>query len=157
MVGLFDKLKFNKKKVEDQQPYSEVMMDSFSLGLMKDLRRKVEEMSFRLNNLEKTIEERLPTKILIESKLTEEHQVLAEKPKDDYSELVSSELSLTEAKRIESIKFVLGQHKMLSSTQLAQLFHMSRTRANEYFKQMESMKLVEGVLIGKEKFYKIKD
>jgi len=32
---------------------------------------------------------------------------------------------------------------------------MSRTRANEYFKQMENMGIVEGVLIGKEKFYQL--
>lgn len=153
MVSLLDKLKFNRKKIEEPQPYSEVMIDSFSLGLIKNLRRQVEEMSFRLNNMEKTIEERLPAKVSVESK----SEISAEKSENNYPDfLIDNGLGLAESKRIETIKFVLKQHQMLSSIQLAQLLHMSRTRANEYFKKMESMNLVESTLVGKEKFYKIK-
>jgi len=150
MVSWLERLKFNKKG-EEPQPYSEIMMDSFTLGLMKDLRRKVEEMSFRLDNLERTIEERLPARV------SETRLEIAEKPEDGYTDFSTDNgLGLTESKKIETIKFVLKQHNMLSSIQLAQLLHMSRTRANEYFKKMEEMKLVEGVLVGKEKFYKMK-
>ena len=151
MANWLDKLKFNKKK-DEPQAYSEVMMDSFSLGLMKDLRRRLEEMSFRLNDLEKTIEERLPTKISAEPK--SESPIRIENNYPDFS--TGNELGLTESKKVETIKLVLKQHQMLSSIQLAQLLHMSRTRANEYFKKMEDRQLVEGVLVGKEKFYKIK-
>ena len=153
MVSLLDKLKFNKKKAKEPQDYSEVMIDSFSLGLIKDLRRQVEEMSFRLSNMEKTIEERLPAKVSVESK----SEVSIEKSENNYPNFsTNNELGLAESKRIETIKFVLKQHQMLSSIQLAQLLHMSRTRANEYFKKMEGMNLVESTLVGKEKFYKIK-
>jgi len=152
MVSLMERLKFNKKKAAEPQPYSEVMMDSFSLGLIKDLRRRMEEMSFKLNSMEKTMEERLPAKVLEEPK----QENIVEKTENDNVDFFANELSLSESKKIETIKFVLKQHQMLSSIQLAQLLHMSRTRANEYFKKMENMNLVDGTLVGKEKFYKIK-
>jgi len=152
MVSLLERLKFNKKKVAEPQPYSEVMIDSFSLGLIKDLRRRVEEMSFRLNSMEKTMEERLPAKVLEEPK----KENILERIENDNTDFSANELSPSESKKVETIKFVLKQHQMLSSIQLAQLLHMSRTRANEYFKKMENMNLVDGVLVGKEKFYKMK-
>jgi response regulator of citrate/malate metabolism len=156
MTGLLDRLKFNKKKVEEPQspqPYSEVMIDSFSLGLIKDLRRRMEEVSFRLDNLEKTLEERLPAKVSVQPKI-EDIVMKSDNDNSDFS--TANELGVTESKKIETIKFVLKQHQMLSSMQLAQLLHMSRTRANEYFKKMEDMNLVESSLVGKEKYYKIK-
>jgi AraC-like DNA-binding protein len=152
MVSLMERLKFNKKKAAEPQPYSEVMIDSFSLGLIKDLRRRMEEMSFRLNSMEKTMEERLPAKVLEEPK----QENIVGKIEDNNIDFSANELSLSESKKVETIKFVLKQHQMLSSIQLAQLLHMSRTRANEYFKKMENMNLVDGTLVGKEKFYKIK-
>lgn len=39
--------------------------------------------------------------------------------------------------------------------ELARHIGLSRTRCNEYFKQMKEMGMVEPVLIGREKFYRL--
>lgn len=65
-------------------------------------------------------------------------------------------LTIVETKKIEEITSLLERHEKLSSSGLSQFMGLSRTRCNEYFKLMESLDLVEPVLFGKEKFYRLK-
>jgi DNA-binding Lrp family transcriptional regulator len=62
-----------------------------------------------------------------------------------------------ESRRIEKIVSLLHEHGRLSSVQLSRMIGLSRTRCNEYFKKMEELGLVEGVMVGKEKYYKLKE
>ena len=50
---------------------------------------------------------------------------------------------------------LLEQHKKLSSFQLSDLVNLSRTRCNEYFRELSKEGLVEGIIIGKQKYYKL--
>ena len=67
------------------------------------------------------------------------------------------DLTIVEKKRIEDIKLILEKNKQLTSSELNRLIGLSRTRCNEYFKQMEELGLVEGIDIGKERYYKLRD
>ena len=69
---------------------------------------------------------------------------------------VKNPLTIVETKRIEKITSLLERHEKLSSSELSQLMGLSRTRCNEYFKLMDSLDLVEPVLSGREKFYRLK-
>jgi len=146
------------------------------LEVMREIREKIEKIELKLNDLERKIHEHVPEKVLTENKFIQEVQL-----SDDIIEKIVSEirnlgksiktgemqeyrngytedgLTIVEKKKIEKIKTLLQNNRQLSSLQLAHLLDMSRTRANEYFKQMEGMGLVEGVLIGKEKFYQLTD
>ena len=55
----------------------------------------------------------------------------------------------------EQILSLLSQHKKLSSYELSNLVNLSRTRCNEYFREMLKEGLTEGVIIGKKKYYKL--
>jgi len=71
------------------------------------------------------------------------------------NELDDNKPTIVELKRIEKITNLLQKHGKLSSVQLAHLMDLSRTRANEYLKQMETLELVEGTICGKEKYYQL--
>jgi Fic family protein len=149
-----------------------VLVAGAGLEILRDLKNKVDQIQFKLSDLEKRIES-LDQKVLTQEKFREEVQT-----SEDIAEKIISEVkglakrksvikvleqnlteekpTLVEFKRIEKISELLEQHEKLSSSQLAQLMNLSRTRSNEYFKRMESLGLVEPMIIGKEKFYTLK-
>lgn len=55
----------------------------------------------------------------------------------------------------EKIILLLQENKRLSSYQLSKLIGLSRTRCNEYLKELAREGLAEGVIIGRKKFYRL--
>lgn len=53
------------------------------------------------------------------------------------------------------IIFLLRQHKRLSSSQLSKLLGLSRTRCNEYFRELTKKGITEGTIIDRKKYYKL--
>jgi hypothetical protein len=139
-----------------------------SAGRFDRVLSEIEKLHSRVSELEKKFEERVPTKVLSEDNFREEVQdsgelvgrIISELKnlmQDRQSHRISDErLTLVESKRIDKIKSLLKRHEKLSSKELSQLIGLSRTRCNEYFKIMERLNIVRPVLVGKEKFYKIK-
>jgi biotin operon repressor len=147
-------------------PEKQMILTGATLEIFRDIRQRLENLDYRLAALEKKLEVRIPGKVLTEQKFVQETEMgddivnkiisevrLATKP------LIASrqQLTIVEQKKIEKIISILQQHEKLSSIQLSQILNLSRTRCNEYFKQMEELGLVEGVDIGKERYYKLKD
>ncbi|HKZ45233.1 MAG TPA: winged helix-turn-helix domain-containing protein [archaeon] len=66
-----------------------------------------------------------------------------------------TEDSIRKAKVREQILSLLQQHKRLSSSQLGDLVSLSRTRCNEYLRELSTQGLAEGVIVGRQKFYKL--
>jgi len=161
-----------------------ILLAGAGLEILRDLKDKMEKLEQKLNQLEKTIDERVPGKVLTEAAFKQEIQDGDEFANKIISEVksgiaeVRSEVksiaqnkslaemfrgkievekpTLVETKRMEGITQLLQQHGKLSSVQLAQLMNMSRTRSNEYFKQMENLGIVDSEILGKEKYYKLK-
>lgn len=50
---------------------------------------------------------------------------------------------------------LLKENKKLTSTDLAQMVGLSRTRCSEYFRELTKEGLVEGVIVNRKKFYKL--
>ena len=151
-----------------------IPMTSISLDALMEIRERLGTIQTRLAKLERTIEERIPNKILTEDMFKQELQSTEEIVDTIVSKLSNTiepfgqseiqpleqldqenNLTIVETKRIERIKSFLHRHNQLTSTQLAQLMNLSRTRCNEYFKQMEGLGMVEPILVGKEKFYRL--
>ncbi|MEM5834258.1 MAG: winged helix-turn-helix domain-containing protein [Candidatus Aenigmatarchaeota archaeon] len=63
--------------------------------------------------------------------------------------------SVRKAKIKEQIISLLEQHKRLTSSQLSKLINLSRTRCNEYFRELTAEGITEGVLIDRKKYYKL--
>jgi len=138
-----------------------------SIEILRDLKEKMERLNLKISELERKIDERMPEKVLAEGKFLRE----IEDGDDIVSQIISEvrkltqpivhpgkeELTIVERRKIEKIAALLKEHQKLSSTQLAQLMNLSRTRSNEYFKHMEKIGLVEGILTGKEKYYRLRD
>ncbi len=173
--------------------HADLLKDRVVLSLLKDLKKSIEELNSRIENLEKKfevfpkssnetiypqikdlkekilkleekIDERIPEKVLSESLFKKEAQdgeefieVLISRLKQTLKEQPERELTIVEKKRIEEIESLLKKHKKLSSWELSELTGLSRTRCNEYFKLMENLGMVESILNGKKKFYKLKD
>lgn len=149
----------SEKSLEKQLVFTGAMLES-----LREIKQKIETLDYRMSLLEKNFEARVPSKILTEQKFKEETQMSDEMVNKIISEvraatkpLIASKQQMTvvEQKRIEKIISILQEHEKLSSVQLSQILNLSRTRCNEYFKQMEEMGLVEGVDIGKERYYKL--
>lgn len=66
-----------------------------------------------------------------------------------------TEDSIRKAKVREQVLSLLQQHKRLSSSQLGDLVGLSRTRCNEYLRELSIQGLTEGVIVGRQKFYKL--
>jgi len=138
-----------------------------------ELKSRIMNLQGRLSVLEKIMEQKLPNNLLTEDKFLKEVQ-----GSDEIVDRILNEMKglagvrsareiladkigerekpgIVESKRIERITVMLQQHGKLSSQQLSQLMGLSRTRCNEYFKQMENLRIVEPVIIGKEKFYRL--
>ena len=55
----------------------------------------------------------------------------------------------------EQIISLLQQNKKLTSSQLSNLVGLSRTRCNEYFRELTKEGQTEGVVINRQKYYKL--
>ena len=55
----------------------------------------------------------------------------------------------------EQIISLLQQNKKLTSSQLSNLVGLSRTRCNEYFRELTKNGETEGVVINRQKYYKL--
>jgi len=128
---------------------------------------EIKKLHNKISDLEKKFEERIPHKVLSESKFKEEIQDGDDVVQRIVSEIkeffyrkplipVEETLTLVESKRIEKIRALLKRHEKLSSSELSQLIGLSRTRCNEYFKKMESLGMAKSVLEKREKFYKLR-
>jgi predicted transcriptional regulator len=174
MARLFDKSK-------------KVSVDRFDdlENLLEELRDRMMNLQGRINFLERIVQERLPEKALTERKFMAETQagdelveriastiktavestpnfalnkdVDMETIKSIKSILDSADKTIVEKKRMDKIVDMLKRHQKLTSTQLSQLLGLSRTRCNEYFKEMENLEIVESVVDGREKFYALKN
>jgi len=151
----------SEKSYEKQLVFTGAVLES-----LREIKQKIDRLDYRLSLLEKNFDARIPDKILTEKKFQEETETSEEIVSKIISEVKSAakplivskqDLTIVEQKRIEKIISILQEHDKLSSIQLAQILNLSRTRCNEYFKQMEEMGLVEGIEIGKERYYKLKD
>jgi len=58
-------------------------------------------------------------------------------------------------KRKKEIVNLLLKHKKLTATQLSYFIKISRTRCNEYLKELEGSGMVKGDLIDKKKYYEL--
>ena len=175
MVDFFHKLRSEQKiepETQEIQP-QHILVAGAGLEILRDIRDKIELIEIQIAELERKLEERIPEKVLTEKKFREEVQTGDEIADKIISEVrilaqtksvreiiqesvVEEKPTIVEFKKIERITSLLQQHGKLSSSQLAQLMNLSRTRCNEYFKQMEKLGIAEPILIGKEKFYKLR-
>ncbi|MEM5853467.1 MAG: winged helix-turn-helix domain-containing protein [Candidatus Aenigmatarchaeota archaeon] len=162
-MPLFQKIKENKD-LNAEIPKDAVLIGAV-LEVLRELREKLDDLYLKVDRLEKIINEKIPEKVLTESTFREEiidgeevvNRIISEIKAVARPIIASKEkLTIVEQKRIEKIISLLQEHGKLSSSQLSQILGLSRTRCNEYFKQMEDLGLVEGIEIGKEKFYKLK-
>lgn len=55
----------------------------------------------------------------------------------------------------EQIISALEQHKRLTSEQLGNIINLSRTRCNEYLRELTKEGFTEGVIVDRRKFYKL--
>lgn len=142
------------------------------LEMLKDIRGRLAEIHERIDTVERVLAERLPPDILTERTFREEvrsgDEIISEviskveelskakSIRDIVEQRLEEKLSTVETRRIEAITGLLHQHGKLSSLGLSRNIGLSRTRCNEYFKQMEEMGIVEPVLMGKQKFYRLR-
>jgi DNA-binding Lrp family transcriptional regulator len=52
---------------------------------------------------------------------------------------------------------LLKKHKNLSSSQLSKLIGLSRTRCNEYLKELEREEIAENITVGRKKIYRLRN
>jgi predicted nuclease with TOPRIM domain len=161
---------FFKKQKQLQQDGADFTKQAILVGAgletLRDIKERLDRISFRLAELERKFDERVPEKTLTENQFKQEIVDSEEMVQKIISEVKSvsrpiiatkEKLTIVESKNIEKIISILKEHGKLSSIQLSQIMNLSRTRCNEYFRQMEDLGLVEGIVLGKEKFYKLKD
>jgi hypothetical protein len=65
--------------------------------------------------------------------------------------------SVKKIKIKESVRSLLEKHGKLNSVQLSKLINLSRTRCNEYFKEMEKEGIARGITKNRQRFYEICD
>ena len=176
MVDLLHRFRSEQKvqpETKEIQP-QHILVAGAGLEILRDIRDKLERLEYRIAELERRLEERMPEKVLTENKFKEEVQdsedivkrivseVEAMTKRKSIQQIIEDRITevekpnIVELKRIDKITSLLEEHGKLSSSQLSQLIGLSRTRCNEYFKKMENLGMAEPVLIGKEKFYKLK-
>jgi len=107
--------------------------------------QKMEDILFRLRELEKKIEDVKRDRI---------HEFLDYEKLASRSRTVDGE-SIRTLKVKGIIKSLLGEHKKLTSAQLSKLINLSRTRCNEYLIDMERKGIVKGTTIRRQKFYEL--
>ncbi|MBU5537429.1 MAG: winged helix-turn-helix domain-containing protein [Candidatus Aenigmatarchaeota archaeon] len=161
MLDLLRKQK--EEKIVEVTP-RDVLFVGSAIEILREMKEKVDRIDFRLRELERKFDERVSEKVLSESKFVQEisgseeivNRIVAEVKKVARPLIPHKEkITIVESKRIEQIISLLQDHRMLSSSQLAQMMGLSRTRCNEYFKQMENLGIVKGNDVGKERFYQL--
>jgi hypothetical protein len=158
---------------QNRKSGKDIMHDRLSeiLNELKDVNKRMMDIQTRMDTMENVMGERLPQDILTERRFREEVQSgdeiigrimsrIEELSKsrsiiDVIDGRVGEKPGIVEARRIETITGLLQQHGKLSSETLASRTGLSRTRCSEYFKLMEEMGIVEPVLVGREKFYRL--
>lgn len=141
------------------------------LDALKGISDRLAELQERIDTIERVLSERLPPDILTERTFREEvksgDEIIgniiskveelskAKTIRNLIEDRMEEKISMVESRRIEAITGLLQQSGKLSSDELSRQLGLSRTRCNEYFKQMEEMGIVEPVLIGREKFYRL--
>jgi len=169
-MEFLEEFKKEQEKIPEIQP-QHILVAGAGLEILRDLKDRMEKIERKLDEIERRIET-IPEDILTEKKFKEEldtsedivnkivSEVRAIAREKSVREIIEDKLidqkpTLIEMKRMERIRNVLKEHEKLSSSQLSQIMNLSRTRCNEYFKQMENLGMVEPVIIGKEKYYKL--
>ncbi len=164
MLELIRKQKDEEQKHVVEVTPRDVLFVGSAIEILREMKEKVDRIDFRLRELERKFDERVSEKILTEKKFTEDtsgsdeivNKIIAEVKKVSRPLIPHKEkITIVESKRIERIISFLQEHKMLSSFQLSQMMGLSRTRCNEYFKQMEDIGIVKGNDAGKERFYQL--
>lgn len=152
-----------KQSVVEVTP-RDVLFVGSAIEILREIKEKVDRIDFRVRELERKFDERISGKVLTESKFTEDasgsedivNRIITEVKKVARPLIPHKEkITIVESKRIERVISLLQEHRMLSSFQLAQMMGLSRTRCNEYFKQMENLGIVKGVDVGKERHYQL--
>ena len=132
-------------------PFAAAAASGAALELLRDMKGKMETMATNVAELERKFDERVPAKVLSEEAFRQEvvdsgnlAQEIIEGVKDEIQAAANArpmvaarDLTVIEQKRIEKILSVLQEHEKLSSPQLASIMNLSRTRCNEYFRQMD--------------------
>jgi len=173
-MGFLEDLRREKdvQEVSKELEPEGMLITGAALEILRDLKHRMERLEKKVDNLEKRIEEKIPENVLTEKKFKEEldtsedivNKIIAEvrtiarekSVREIIKEKIGNEKpTIVEVKKMEKIRSILQEHEKLTSTQLSQIMDLSRTRCNEYFKQMENLGMVEPLIIGKEKYYKI--
>ncbi len=71
--------------------------------------------------------------------------------------LMSKKESPVKLKRKKQIIYVLKEKGKLTATGLSRTLKISRNRSNEYLRELEKQGIVEGLSVGKKKFYRMKE
>ena len=141
------------------------------MRILENIDGRLVDLQDRIDTIEYVLSDRLPPDILTERKFKEEVQdgeeivgkiiskveelSKAKSVRGIIEERLGTPPSIVETRRIEMITGLLIQHGKLNSKELSNHVGLSRTRCNEYFKQMEQIGIVEPVVIGREKFYRL--
>ncbi|MEM7821582.1 MAG: winged helix-turn-helix domain-containing protein [Candidatus Aenigmatarchaeota archaeon] len=137
-----------------------------TLEALRDIKERIERIYLKIAELERKIDERMPERVLSEATFQKEIvsteevvEKIASKVKCIARPIIASkeELGIVETKKIQKIISILSEYGKISSSELAEILNLSRTRANEYLKKMEELGIVEGKEIGREKYYSLKE
>ncbi|MBN2043051.1 MAG: winged helix-turn-helix domain-containing protein [Candidatus Aenigmarchaeota archaeon] len=82
---------------------------------------------------------------------------LDEKIEEIKSFLMSKKESPVKLKRKKEIIFILKKNGKITASELSRTLRISRSRSNEYLKELERQGIAEGFAVGKEKFYRVKE
>ena len=164
MLELLRKQKEDENKSVVEVTPKDVLFVGAAIEILREMKEKVDRIDFHLRELERKFEERVSEKVLSESKFVQDtsgsedivNRIITEVKKVSRPLIPHKEkITIVESKRIERIISFLQEHRMLSSSQLAGMMGLSRTRCNEYFKQMENLGIAKGTGAGKEMFYQL--
>ncbi len=114
------------------------------LGLMHILEKKIDEILFKMRDLDRKIESIRRERI---------HEFIE---MERFSKKIEEEESPRTRKVKAMIKSLLEEHGKLSASQLSKMIKLSRTRCSEYLKEMERQGIVEGTTIRRQRFYHLK-
>lgn len=107
------------------------------------------------------IREQLNTQISLLTKLNDRIFFLEKKVEELKEEILElrrklrergKEIRLSEKTKL-AIKLIIRKHGRVTASQLSRLINLSRTRCNEYLKQMEKEGILTSKIEGKKKFY----
>lgn len=163
-------MNFFRKGEQETQNSTTIQKQDVFLGavleVLREMGERIDRLYLKLIDLEKRIDEKIPEKVLSEKIFREEIIDIDDIAKRVASEVKSiarpiiaskEQLSIVESKRIQTIFSILQDNGKLSSSQLAKILGLSRTRANEYLKKMEELGIAKGATIGKKMYYDLKD